>query len=33
MQLGYTILNVPDVSATLKFYEAAFGLATRLIHA
>jgi uncharacterized glyoxalase superfamily protein PhnB len=23
MQLGYTILYVPDVPATLKFYEAA----------
>jgi catechol 2,3-dioxygenase-like lactoylglutathione lyase family enzyme len=29
MQLGYTILYVPDVPATLKFYEAAFGLPTR----
>lgn len=25
MQLGYTILYVPDVPATLKFYEVAFG--------
>ena len=32
MQLGYTILYVPDVPATLKFYEAAFGLATRFVH-
>lgn len=32
MQLGYTILYVPDVPATLQFYEAAFGLATRFLH-
>ena len=32
MQLGYTILYVPDVPATLKFYEAAFGLITRFLH-
>ena len=32
MQLGYTILYVPDVPATLKFYEAAFGLTTRFMH-
>ena len=32
MQLGYTILYVPDVPATLKFYEAAFGLKTRFLH-
>ena len=32
MQLGYTILYVPDVPATLKFYEAAFGLVTRFLH-
>jgi catechol 2,3-dioxygenase-like lactoylglutathione lyase family enzyme len=32
MQLGYTMLYVPDVPATLKFYEAAFGLATRFLH-
>ena len=32
MQLGYTILYVPDVPATLNFYEAAFGLATRFVH-
>ena len=29
MQFGYTILYVPDVPATLKFYQAAFGLKTR----
>ena len=32
MQFGYTILYVPDVPATLKFYEAAFGLKTRFLH-
>jgi len=32
MQLGYTILYVPDVPATLKFNEAAFGLTTRFLH-
>ena len=32
MQFGYTILYVPDVPATLKFYEAAFGLTTRFVH-
>lgn len=32
LQLGYTILYVPDVPATLKFYEAAFGLATQFVH-
>ncbi len=32
MELGYTILYVPDVPATLKFYEAAFGLATQFVH-
>ena len=31
MQLGYTILYVPDVPATLRFYEAAFGLKTRFL--
>lgn len=32
MQLGYTILNVPDLPATFKFYESAFGLTTRFLH-
>ena len=32
MQLGYTILYVADVPATLTFYEAAFGLKTRFLH-
>jgi catechol 2,3-dioxygenase-like lactoylglutathione lyase family enzyme len=32
MRLGYTIIYVPDVTATVEFYEAAFGLARRFIH-
>lgn len=32
MKLGYTILHVPDVRATLAFYEAAFGLARGFVH-
>ena len=32
MQFGYTIIYVPDVPASLKFYEAAFGLGTRFLH-
>ena len=32
MKFGYTILYVPDVPATLRFYEAAFGLKTRFLH-
>ncbi len=32
MQFGYTILYVPEVPATLAFYEAAFGLTTRFLH-
>jgi lactoylglutathione lyase len=30
--LGYVILYVPDVAATLAFYEKAFGLARRFFH-
>lgn len=30
--LGYTILYVEDVAATLDFYERAFGLARRFFH-
>jgi predicted enzyme related to lactoylglutathione lyase len=29
MQFGYTILYVPDVAATVRFYEQAFGLKLR----
>ena len=32
MKLGYTILYVPDVAASLAFYEKAFGLKTRFLH-
>lgn len=32
MKLGYTILYVPDVAATLKFFEQAFGLRQRFLH-
>jgi len=32
MKLGYAILYVDDVPATLAFYEAAFGQATRFLH-
>ena len=32
MQFGYTILYVPDVPASLAFYQAAFGLNPRFLH-
>lgn len=32
MKLGYTILYVPDVAASLKFFEDAFGLKRRFLH-
>jgi catechol 2,3-dioxygenase-like lactoylglutathione lyase family enzyme len=32
MNLGYTIVYVPDVAASLKFFEAAFGLQRRFLH-
>jgi len=32
VSLGYVILYVKDVSASLAFYEAAFGLARRFYH-
>jgi lactoylglutathione lyase len=32
MKFGYTISYVPDVRASLAFFEAAFGLATRFLH-
>jgi len=32
MKLGYTIIYVPDVSASLKFYSDAFGLGERFLH-
>ncbi len=32
MKLGYTIIYVPDVAASLGFFEKAFGLAPKFIH-
>lgn len=32
MKFGYTIAYVPDVAASLAFYETAFGLARRFLH-
>lgn len=32
MKLGYTILYVPDVAASLDFFERAFGLHRRFLH-
>lgn len=32
MKLGYTIIYVDDVPATVAFYEEAFGLARRFVH-
>jgi lactoylglutathione lyase len=32
MKLGYTIIYVQDVPASLAFYGKAFGLATRFLH-
>lgn len=32
MRLGYIILYVKDVQATVSFYEAAFGLSRRFVH-
>jgi len=32
MQFAYTIVYVTDVAASLKFFEAAFGLPTRFLH-
>lgn len=32
MRLGYTILYVPDVSASLAFFEQAFGLPRKFLH-
>lgn len=32
MQLGYVIIYVEDVAATVKFYEKAFGLKLRFAH-
>lgn len=32
MKFGYVILYVPNVSATVSFYEQAFGLTRRFMH-
>ena len=32
MKLGYTIIYVPDVAASLAFFEGAFGLKRRFLH-
>jgi lactoylglutathione lyase len=32
MKFGYTIIYVPDVSASLRFFETAFGFSRRLLH-
>ena len=32
MKLGYVILYVPDVAASLNFFEEAFGLKRRFLH-
>ena len=32
MKLGYTIVYVPDVAASLAFFEKAFGLTRRFLH-
>jgi lactoylglutathione lyase len=32
MKFGYTIVYVPDVRASLKFFNDAFGIATRFVH-
>ena len=32
MQLGYTIVYVPDVLASVTFFENAFGLTRRFVH-
>ena len=32
MQFGYTIIYVPDVRASLAFFDKAFGLKTRFCH-
>lgn len=32
MKLGYTIVYVPDVEASLAFFEKAFGLRRRFLH-
>jgi len=33
MKLGYTIVCVPHVAESLAFFESAFGLSRRFLHA
>ncbi|UCU95633.1 VOC family protein [Hydrogenophaga taeniospiralis] len=32
MKLGYTIIYVPDVAASLAFFERAFGISRKFLH-
>lgn len=32
MKFGYTIIYVPDVAASLSFFESAFGFSRRFLH-
>ena len=32
MKFGYTIIYVPDVAASLAFFNSAFGMASRFLH-
>lgn len=32
MKFGYTIVYVPDVAASLRFFEQAFGIGTKFLH-
>ena len=32
MKLGYTIIYVPDVAASLSFFKSVFGLSRRFLH-
>jgi lactoylglutathione lyase len=32
MKFGYTIIYVPDVAASLQFFETAFGFSQRFLH-
>jgi len=32
MKFGYTIIYIPDVSASLAFFESAFGFSRRFLH-
>jgi lactoylglutathione lyase len=32
MKFGYTIVYVPDVAASLRFFDLAFGIGTKFLH-